>query len=562
MQSETTIKRKVLVVDDELINRRLLGFIVSRDYDVLYAENGVQALEVIKKNIGTLSLVLLDLLMPEMDGYELLQTLNHDEELRRIPVIILTSEKSAEVQALQLGAVDFIPKPYDMPEVILARVQRSIQLAEDNILILENERDALTNLYSKGFFLQYARQHDRYYPDMQMDALTFNINRFHLVNELRGRVYGDDILKIIAELLQAYTVKAGGLACRCDSDLFCLYTSHIEDCDIFLAEFVKAFEERTDHAKITIRIGICQNSENSVNLEQRFDHANAACAKLRHSYHTEYAIYDNQLHEKELYQEKLISEMDNALAERQFKVYYQPKYNIQGEKPVLASAEALIRWIHPETGMISPGVFISLFESNGLIKKLDHFVWKEAAAQIQRWKEQFGRTIPISVNVSRIDVYDPNLENELEQILVEHSLQPEELLLEITESAYTENSSQIVEKVKNLRSKGFRIEMDDFGSGYSSLNMLTSLPIDALKLDMKFIRNITQNPKNFRMVELMLDIAKFLNVPVVAEGVETQEQYQLLKDAGCDIIQGYYFSKPVPPEEFAHLIRKEQNHDN
>ena len=557
MHSETQIRRKVLVVDDEIINRRLLGFIVSRDYDVIYAENGVQALEAIKQNCTTLSLILLDLLMPEMDGYELLNILGHDEELRRIPVIVLTSEKSAEVQALHLGAVDFIPKPYDLPEVILARVQRSIQLAEGNTLIHENERDSLTNLYTKVFFLQYARQYERYCPEIQTDAVAININRFHLVNELHGRDYGDKILKTIAELILEIAEQYGGLACRCESDMYYLYIPHCEDYEQLVKQFTQKFAEMTDSAKISLRIGVYQNADMAVDMEQRFYWASAACTGLRNSYHTDFRIYDNQLHEKELYQEKLITEMDTALAEHQFRVYYQPKYKIQGNRPVLSSAEALIRWIHPETGMISPGVFISLFESNGLVHKLDRFVWNEAAAQIRQWKEKYQFSLPVSVNVSRIDIYDPDFEAEMANIIKTNVLNPAEMLLEITESAYTENSTQIIDTVNRLRDSGFKIEMDDFGSGYSSLNMLTMLPIDALKLDMAFIRNITTSNKAFRMVELMLEIAAFLNVPVIAEGVETEEQYQLLKKAGCDIIQGYYFSKPLPAEEFEKLIEKE-----
>ena len=559
MQTENKIRRKVLVVDDEIVNRRLLGFIVSRDYDVLYAENGIQALEEIKSHADTLSLILLDLLMPEMDGYELLDILTHDEELRRIPVIVLTSEKSAEVQALQHGAVDFIPKPYDLPEVILARVQRSIQLAEDNILIHENERDTLTGLYTKGFFFQYARQHDKYYPDIPMDAVTININRFHLVNELHGRAYGDNILQSVAALIQEFAKNTGGLACRCDSDQFDFYLPHVENPAAVIQEFSEKFRKMTNPTKITVRIGIYQNADSGIEMEERFDRANIACSHLRNSYQTAFALYDTQLHEKELYHEKLITEMDKALSEKQFQVYYQPKYDITGNTPVLTSAEALIRWIHPQDGMISPSVFISLFERNGLIQKLDRFVWKEAAAQIRLWKEKYQKTIPVSVNVSRIDIYDPMLKQELDEILENNQLTASELLLEITESAYTENSRQIIETVSRLRESGFRIEMDDFGSGYSSLNMLTALPIDALKLDMQFVRRMTEDSKAFKMVELILDIAKFLNVPVVAEGVETEEQYQLLKKAGCEIIQGYYFSRPVPAEEFEKLIQKEES---
>ena len=224
---------------------------------------------------------------------------------------------------------------------------------------------------------------------------------------------------------------------------------------------------------------------------------------------------------------------------------------------MLTSAEALIRWKHRELGMLSPGVFIPLFEQNGLIQKIDNYVWNLAAAQIKIWREKYGITIPVSVNMSRIDVFDPHLELKLRQILQDNGIAEKDLMLEITESAYSDNAQKVTEVTENLRSRGFRIEMDDFGTGYSSLNMITDIPIDVLKLDMKFVRNIEKNEKSRKLVDLILGIAKCLRVPVVAEGVETASQMDILRDMGCQIIQGYYFSRPVPPEEFEELIKKE-----
>lgn len=551
------LRRQVLVVDDESVNRQLLGFIVSRDFDVLYAENGREALEIIREKQKTLSLVLLDLLMPELDGWGVLETMQNDDDLRRIPVIVLTSEKEAEIRSLQFGAVDFIPKPYDMPEIILARVRRSIELAEDKIIIQEAKTDALTGLYSREFFYQYAAQYDRYYSDLEMDAIVVNVNRFHLVNELHGRSFGDRLLCAIAAHITDMLSETNGIACRAGSDTFYIYNAHREDCAQRLARCASELTAEMDGVQTHLRVGIYANADRSIGIEQRFDRANIACNKLRSNYASSLGFYDTAMHEKELYGERLIMEMDRALAEKQFVVFYQPKYNIEGDKPVLTSAEALIRWFHPEYGMVSPGAFIPLFEENGLIQKLDRYVWREAAAQIARWKAQYGRVIPVSVNVSRLDIYDPNLLDELREITASNGLLPREYLLEITESAYTDNSAQIIEKVAQLRETGFRIEMDDFGSGYSSLNMLSDLPIDALKMDMKFVRNICTKEKDCRMVELVIEIANFLGVPVIAEGVETEEQYLLLKKLGAEIIQGYYFSKPVPPADFDKLIEKE-----
>lgn len=552
------LRRKILIVDDEFIEREILGYMLSNQYEVFYADNGKAALEIIKKEKLTLSLVILDLHMPELDGYSLLKILRADSELRRIPAIVLTSEKGAEVKSLRLGAADFITKPYDIPEVIQARVQRSIELAEDSIIIHETERDELTGLFHKEFFFEYGKRLDIQNQNMPMDAIVADINRFHLVNELYGRNYGDEMLKKIGREIHQLVDKIGGLACRSDSNCFCVYLPHSDDLKEKLAAYIEKFDELIGDKKISVRVGVYLDDGNDLNMEQRFDRARLTCRKLRNSYSNCYDFYSDELHEKELHSERLINDMDTALAEKQFQVFYQPKYNITGDRPVLVSAEALIRWFHPELGRVNPGEFISLFEDNGLIQKLDTYVWNEAAAQVRKWKDKFDMYVPVSVNVSRVDIFDPKLPEILQDIIAKNELPIEKLLLEITESAYSDNSKQLIDTVQGLHENGFRIEMDDFGSGYSSLNMLTSLPIDALKLDMKFIRNMCTNCKDCRLVGIMIEIARLLEVPVIAEGVETKEQLDILKKLGCDIIQGYFFSKPLPADEFEELIIKEK----
>ena len=556
LQVETRlgIVRKVLVVDDELINRRILGNILEKEYEVLYAENGKQALDLVRNNEGLISLILLDLLMPEMDGYELLDVLRNDAGLKQIPVIVLTSERDAEVRILQLGAVDFIPKPYDRPEVIMARVKRSIELYEDRNLIDATQTDTLTGLFNRDFFLEYIDFHDQYYPDTETDAIVLNINRFHLVNEMYGRDFGNEVLIKIAGSIRELVSKDAGIACRAGSDEFYIYLPHRENHEEILNHIGKSISNMIDINRL--RIGVYQEASRHLEPDRRFDCALLACNSIRNNYMTQIAYYDSQMHDAETYSEHLINDIDTALSEKQFQVYFQPKFNIKGDKPVLSSAEALIRWKHPELGMVRPDMFIPLFEGNGLVQKLDRFVWREVAAKIREWRDRYGITIPVSVNVSRIDMLEPGFIDEIKSIVDENGLKPEDYYLEITESAYTDSSDQMIHLVSTLRALGFKIEMDDFGSGYSSLNMLSNLPIDVLKMDMKFIKNIHTNPKDLRMVELVMDIAKFMHLTVVAEGVELKEQYDLLKITGCDIIQGFYFSKPVPAEEFEKIIEE------
>lgn len=551
------LKRRVLVVDDEEINCEILGNILRGRYEVDYAHDGREAFGMLKNASPQYSLILLDLLMPKMDGFELIKVCRGSSGLKNIPIIVMTSEKEAEVKSINLGAVDFITKPYDMPEVILARCERIIELSEDKTIISSAEKDNLTGMYSRDFFFEYIRQLEVYNRDRLMDALIFNIDHFHLINEMYGRKMGNMILKELAQMLMNIFKDVAGIGCRTEADTFYVYCQHQFSYDSIMKMIQDNLPDLSETAKIRVRMGIYPNVDKDVEVEQWFDRAKLACDRIRGDYTKAMSTYSSELHERSLYHEKLINEIGEAINRKDLIVYYQPKYGIQGDKPVLKSAEALIRWKHPENGMISPGDFVPLFEGNGLIQKLDNYVWEEAARQIRKWKEKYGRTIPVSVNVSRIDIYDPELENKLLKILENNDLTSEELLLEITESAYADNAKALADVVESLRNKGFMIEMDDFGSGYSSLNMLTTIAVDAIKIDMKFIRNMRRDDKSLRMVKLIVDIAKFLDVPTVAEGVEDEVQVEVLKKMGCDLIQGFYFSRPVPPEEFEKLIEKD-----
>ena len=552
------IKRKVIVVDDEYVNRQMLGFIISQKYDVMYAENGRDALEKIKTVKTELSLVLLDIMMPEMDGFELIKIMKDDEELRHIPIIVLTSEESAEVKSLKLGASDFIMKPYNRPEVILARIGRIVELNEGRHIIQDTERDTLTGLYNQNYFYEYAVQLDQYFPNWEMDAVVIDVDHFHLVNSLYGRQFGNEVLVKIADTIRSILSDTmDGYACRYEADKFYLYCTHLDDYEVIRSQIMEELFTLGDDKRVRIRLGVYPDVERQLGMEERFDRAKLACNRIRNNYTQTIAYYDNKLHKDAIFAERLIHDIHDAIVNKNLVVYYQPKYGVQGEKPVLKSAEALIRWNHPEFGMISPGKFIPLFEDNGLIQILDHFVWEEAAKQIRKWKDEYGVTVPVSVNVSRMDIYDPRLEIRLLDILKDNGLEPSEYMLEITESAYSDDSSQLIEVVQSLRDKGFKVEMDDFGSGYSSLNMLTMLPVDVLKMDMQFVRNVHTDENSFKLIKLVMEIAEFMNFTVIAEGVENKEQYDLLKQAGCDLIQGYYFSKPVPADEFVQFFDKD-----
>lgn len=546
-------KRTILVVEDELINRELLGLMLQDLYQIIFAENGTQAMDVLDTRSDLLSLVLLDLHLPDMDGIDILRRITSDTQTAGIPVIVLTADQNAEVDCLNLGATDFVSKPYPKREVVLARIQRTIELFEDRDIIHWTERDHLTGLFNPEFFFRHAVQFDTHHEDAHTDAIVVNINHFRMFNERYGKAAGDEVLIRIAKELQEAARQYDGIACRSGGDTFYIYCRHRSDYEELLERFCVNLG---GNCQVRVRMGVYPEVDRSADIERSFDRAKLAADKVREMFDGAVGIYDKTMYEKELFSGRLLEDFHAAIKEKQFTVYYQPKFQIQGIKPILHSVEALVRWEHPELGMVSPGAFIPLFEENGLIRELDSYVWREAGAQIRSWKEELHRSIPVSINVSRVDLNDPSVLKMLSDIAEENGIEYSELRLEITESAYTENSGIIIDMINNLRNKGFLIEMDDFGSGYSSLNMLTALPIDALKLDMQFVRTAFGERKDTRLLAAVLGLAQSLGFPTIAEGVETQEQFNVLRSMGCDVVQGYYFSKPLPARGLARLIRE------
>ena len=551
-------KRTILLVEDEFINQEILKMYLQDTYEVITAATGKEALEIVEAQYEMIGLILLDLNLPDIHGLDVLRAIKDDIRYASLPVIVMTADSDAEVDCLTLGAIDFIPKPYPRQEVVLARVLRTVELSENRDILHWTERDHLTGLYNKDFFYRYAVQLDTHHKDSSMDAILLNINHFHTINDRYGKAYGNEVLKRIGQKALEIVQETGGIACRSEADTFLIYCPHRSDYDSLLEQIsasINDTEAGQSENRIRLRMGIYAGADKNLDIERRFDRAKFAADTVRGSFTKSIGIYDDSMHETELLEEQLIEDFPRAIREKQFEVHYQPKFDVRPDVPVLSSAEALVRWRHPEMGMVSPGVFIPLFEDNGLIFQLDVYVWAEAAAQVRAWKEQIGIRLPVSVNVSRIDLYEPGLIDLLRDIMAQNRLNHQDLFLEITESAYTEDADQIINTVRQLRDNGFRIEMDDFGSGYSSLNMLSTVQVDALKLDQHFIRNAFKERKDTRLLEVMIQMAESFDLPTIAEGVETAEQVFTLKAMGCDIIQGYYFSRPLPASDFEFFLK-------
>ena len=438
--------------------------------------------------------------------------------------------------------------------ILLMMNMRAVRKAK--ILISATETDDLTGLYNMKYFFQYANHMYKEHPDDPLDAMVLNIEQFHSVNALHGRELGDKVLRALGNEINSVAKETDGIAGRFEADRFDIYCRHMEEYGSLYDRLQAKLDGVLPNANIRLRMGVMP-WQAKLEPEQLFDRARTACNMARGNYNKHLIVYDETVSERENYELRLINDLKQALENNEFEVYYQPKYDIQCEPPKLVSAEALVRWNHHELGMISPGDFIPLFEKNGQISLLDKYVWEQAAGKITEWKSRIGVTIPVSVNLSRVDVFDPKLEDTLEGIIASNGLEHEAFKLEVTESAYTENAEQVIQVVGDLRNKGFEVEMDDFGTGYSSLNMLSSMPIDVLKMDREFIRNIDHDEKDRQLVALILDIARNLKVPVIAEGVERVSQLKLLKQMGCEIVQGYYFSRPLPADEFEKRFLRE-----
>ena len=478
--------------------------------------------------------------------------LTYDSEVgARVTFVEFLKDNMASVIAaigLIVGAIGFL---------LWRSARAETKASEGRKLISETERDPLTPLYNKSFFIAYTERFAREHPEARMDAIVMNIERFHLLNTLNGRAYGDELLRALGEEIAAFAEETPDvLAARTESDSFDIFCAHREDYAALLDRFQARLDTVARNKEARLRMGVSPGQEGET-PEQLFNRAWSACSMVRGDYQRHLMVYDENIRRRDELSQILQSDFARALAEREFEVYFQPKYDIQCDPPRLTGAEALVRWNHPTLGMITPDGFVPLFERSGQIVTLDAYVWAETARRAAEWRARCGVRLPVSVNLSRVDVFDQKLFETLDGILEQNGLEPADLQLEVTESAYTEDADLLIRVINQLREKGYRIEMDDFGSGYSSLNMLSSLPVDVLKMDIAFIRNIERDERDLRLVELIIDIARYLKAPVVAEGVETEKQFTLLRDAGCDLVQGFYFSPPLPPDEFEHRILTE-----
>lgn len=387
--------------------------------------------------------------------------------------------------------------------------------------------------------------------------IQFDIRKFKIVNDLYGEKFGDEVLDFISKQLRELCSERQFYV-NLRSDVFMIVTEY--DSQEELKSFIQKLNGRTSifkNVKLQMSYGVYTVEDREMELRQMEDRAAMARKTAKNSILGNIVFYEEQFKDS-LYNRKFIEEnMQTAIAERQFMMFLQPKYSIS--KNEVIGAEALVRWNHPERGMIYPDQFIPIIEENGFIRKVDYYIWEEACRFIRRCRDEGFADCPISVNVSRAHLRDDECILMLDDMIKGSGIPRKLLELEITE---TVDDQQVSSKAFQLKEEGFTLLMDDFGSGYSSLNILLETPFDVIKLDKKFMENMMLSGKGRMILEQVVSMADRLGLGLLAEGVETREQVELLQNIGCDQVQGYYYAKPMAAEEFFELLERQNRNDS
>lgn len=433
----------------------------------------------------------------------------------------------------------------------LEQVLQEIREAHSTIALLE--QDELTNLYCASAFYTKVQERLHAQPDTKFDIIVLDIDKFKLVNETFGMESGNLFLKSLALALIALPYSEQGILARATADVFYLCMPGDLHFYTTLKSAVADFLEQYPlPIKLQEKIGVYSVDDLSLSVEQMCDRARLAITFSALPY-SEVAFYDYRLHEKMIRDHQILNSIQEAFDEHQFLLYLQPKVDIATRR--IIGAESLIRWKHPVLGWVRPDEFIPLLEKNDLIYNVDKFIWEETCRFLRQRREQGLYQIPVSVNVSRGDLYQKDLRKVLGDLLVKYQIKPQFLHLEIIERAYVKDPSTISRILAELQADGFILEMDDFGTGESSLTMLSEFPVNCLKLDRSFLIRGFHDKRHIEVVRFIINLAHMLDISVIAEGVETQEQADLLFSLGCTDAQGYFYCRPEPVENFPQNLQ-------
>ena len=416
--------------------------------------------------------------------------------------------------------------------------------------------DSLTGLYTREYLYERITEKLRSGVNRQYYIIFVDVKNFKIVNDIFSSSFGDHALKVIADWIKD-SMSENCLYGRLAGDTFGALVPEDEFDEISLNDTLASFivSDGTFEYHILIHLGIYKVTESDTDVQVMFDRAHLALSTIRDEYKTHIAFYDEEIRKKVLWDQHISAQLSEAIAEKQLCPYLQPIVDNSGK---VVGAEALVRWINPVDGFMPPGLFIPVFEKNGMIVEVDKYMWRSACEILAKWQQR-NWDIFISVNISPKDFYFIDVPNEIIGLVKEYGIAPEKLRIEITETVMMNDAEERMKVLSDLRSAGFIVEMDDFGSGYSSLNLLKDMPVDVLKIDMKFLSRSKDENKSQKIIQNIIKLSNDLNIASLTEGVESEKQFRMLTDMSCNLFQGYYFAKPMPVDEFEKFYREQLN---
>ena len=548
------MKRLILLADDSQAGNQELAGMFQDTYTIVNASDEKELLDLMYEHKKNVMLVILAMNHPKIDCFYILEQAKKNYDISKIPIITILADDDSEkeVKAISLGAVDIIVKPYNI-QLVEQRIRNLLSMVENSNYRAIAERDSLTHIYNKETFYEKATELIKRKNKTEYGIFCLDIDKFKLINELYGKEEGNKLLISIANRILPMIPK-DSIVCRLQADQYAICAPVMNGMRLPVVDVLnKELEEYPLNLKIVIRCGMYPVGMEDISVAMMCDRALMAIETIKNSPTEHFSQYDEEIKKKVLFEEELVRGMQTALLEGQFQIYYQPKIHILTKEMI--AAEALAYWNHPTFGPISPREYAPVFERNGFMASLDAYVWEQVCNDISGWLAEEIKPCPISVQVSKSDLYNYNLYEILYQLTMLFDIPVSLLQLEITELAYTDDPKQITDVVGGLKDLGFTILIDDFGSGYSSLNSLKDVSVDVLVIDLRCLCKSGNRDKTYDILESLVHMAKKMNLQVIAGGVDSEKQEHCLKEIGCLYAQGSYYQVPLEKEKFEERIR-------
>lgn len=551
----------ILIADDDPSIRLVLRYtMIQSGYQVIEVANGLEAVQAVIKQIP--DLILMDAVMPEMDGFRATEEIKKINGCQEVPILMATSlddDKSIE-RAFEVGACDFITKPFNW-SVLKHRTTRMLLSAnaEQKIRHLAYH-DALTGLPNRTLFMDRIDQAiSRAQRERGKFAILYiDIDHFKVINDSMGHAAGDHLLNIVSQRLTGILRKTDTIA-RLGGDEFTIIIEDLEAAETvalvaknILTTLDKPIKILEKEVHITGSIGIALYPQDGDTFGTLLKNSDTAMYKAKELGRQTFQFYEHEMSLKAMRRLDLENQIRLALKNEQFLVYYQPKVNLVTGQ--VQGMEALVRWQHPEKGLIAPNDFIPIAEETGLIIQIDEWVMHTACQQFKVWKAAGYSIDNLSVNISVRHFKEGGLLKHCKKVIETTGVSPKYIEIELTESALVDNNKNAKEILHEIHEMGIHIALDDFGTGYASMSYLKEFPFDTVKLDRSFVQGVPDDREDTAIVKAMIQLAQALNLNVVAEGIETELQKQFLTDNNCAYGQGFLWSKPVDAEEFERIF--------